>query len=195
MPSPPHPNPLPQGEREPEVPSTTDVIAISTVLGPGQAPVTGQCHRPELLNGIQTGAAVSRFNRVLHGWLGRAERNSYWCSSCPFERDPERLVLGPISDQVSNRDHAGRHDSAVWKIYAAGCGSSGMAHKQDGAVRAPRATQKHWRRSRTHSDLNHHFHGFRMPHSGMPVLWQFGGWSTVTAVRLRAARDEDRPDE
>src|SRR5208337_3739119 len=29
---PPHPNPLPQGEREPEVPSTKGVTAISTVL-------------------------------------------------------------------------------------------------------------------------------------------------------------------
>ena len=33
MPSPPHPNPLPRGEREPEVPSTKGVIANSTVLG------------------------------------------------------------------------------------------------------------------------------------------------------------------
>src|SRR5208337_811873 len=30
--SPPHPNPLPRGEREPEVPSTKGVIANSTVL-------------------------------------------------------------------------------------------------------------------------------------------------------------------
>src|SRR5271157_2362643 len=32
VPSPPHPNPLPQGEREPEVPSAKGVIATSTVL-------------------------------------------------------------------------------------------------------------------------------------------------------------------
>src|SRR5271157_4292875 len=33
MPSPPHPNPLPRGEREPEVPSDKGVISNSTVLG------------------------------------------------------------------------------------------------------------------------------------------------------------------
>src|SRR5271157_2988067 len=32
MPSSPHPNPLPRGEREPEVPSAKGVIANSTVL-------------------------------------------------------------------------------------------------------------------------------------------------------------------
>src|SRR5271166_6660239 len=32
VPSPPHPNPLPRGEREPEVPSAMSVIANSTVL-------------------------------------------------------------------------------------------------------------------------------------------------------------------
>src|SRR5271157_1337227 len=35
VPSPPHPNPLPRGEREPEVPSAKGVIANSTVLGLG----------------------------------------------------------------------------------------------------------------------------------------------------------------
>ena len=44
VPSPPHPNPLPRGEREPEVPSTKGVIATSTVLA--LAPCPSRCHRP-----------------------------------------------------------------------------------------------------------------------------------------------------
>src|SRR5271157_5400348 len=68
VPSPPHPNPLPQGEREPEIPSTKGVIAISTVLGltpPGS----------DLL-------PLRGLIRHLEGWFGQvrettAERNKF----------------------------------------------------------------------------------------------------------------------
>src|SRR5271157_4339018 len=54
VPSPPHPNPLPQGERETEVPSTKGVIANSTVLGlapPGSdlPPLRGSNQAPRRL--------------------------------------------------------------------------------------------------------------------------------------------------
>src|SRR5271157_342417 len=53
VPSPPHPNPLPQGEREPEVPSTKDVIAGSTELrhagrgGAGRSIVASEIEKAE----------------------------------------------------------------------------------------------------------------------------------------------------
>src|SRR5208283_4858877 len=67
VPSPPLPNPLPQGEREPEIPSTKGVIAISTVLGlapPGS-------HLP-----------LRSLNQAPEGWVGQgrettAERNKF----------------------------------------------------------------------------------------------------------------------
>ncbi len=40
MPSPPHPNPLPRGEREPKVPAAKSVIANSTVLALAPEPST-----------------------------------------------------------------------------------------------------------------------------------------------------------
>src|SRR5208337_1729978 len=72
MPSPPHPNPLPRGEREPEVPSDKGVIASSTVL-----PLSGRADRsstePESAFrtlGASAREALDRVGPTMNQWVG-----------------------------------------------------------------------------------------------------------------------------
>src|SRR5271157_6554456 len=69
VPSPPSPNPLPQGERESEVPSNKGVTAISTVLWLGRRPPTPASRRRGTLRSLsyrpacgdrRSGAAVGQ---------------------------------------------------------------------------------------------------------------------------------------
>ena len=90
---------------------------------------------------------------------------------------------------------SGCPDDRVSKIVAGNLHAGKNANIPTGRLRVPVAAPRIARRSHSPSDLSHHFHGFRVPLSGMPVLCQFGGWNAVTAVACKPVAEEDRPDE